>query len=411
MSHAAALDTLHERGFVENISDEAGLRAAMQRPIAYYIGFDPTAESLHVGNLLGIMTMAQLQRHGHRPIVVVGGGTGMIGDPTDKRAERQLLTLERIEANMAGVRRQFARYLDFDSGQPNAAVMVNNADWLRPIGYLDFLREIGRHFSVNQMLAAETYKTRLETGLTFLEFNYMLLQAYDFLHLFREHGCILQMGGSDQWANCLAGADLIRRVGGGRAYVLVTPLLTTASGIKMGKTESGAVWLDPERTSPYDYYQFWINTEDADVGRFLALYTFLPLEQVRALGALEGADLRRAKAVLAFEATKLTHGEEAAREAEAASQAAFRGAGDDLSAIPAVELPAADLAAGVPLVDLLVASGLVKSKSEGRRLIEQGGAYVDGQQITALDYRVTGSGDGPLLLRAGKKHVRRIQPV
>ena len=406
-----ALATLHERGFVDQISDEAGLRAALAQPIAFYAGFDPTAESLHVGNLLGIMAMAHLQRHGHRPIALVGGGTGMIGDPTDKTAARQILALEQIERNMAGIRPQFARYLDFSPSAPNGALMVNNADWLRPIGYLDFLRDIGRHFSVNQMLAAETYKTRLETGLTFLEFNYMILQAYDFLHLYQHEGCVLQMGGSDQWANCLAGADLIRKVAGGRAYVLVTPLLTTASGQKMGKTERGSVWLDPARTSPYDYYQFWINTEDADVGRFLALYTFLPMEQVRELSTLEGAELRRAKQVLAFEATKLTHGEDAAREAEAASQAAFAGAGDDLSAIPAVEVPAADLAAGVPLVDLLVASHLASSKSDARRLISQGGAYVDGEQVTALDYRVTAAGDGPLLLRAGKKHLRRIQPV
>jgi len=406
-----ALDTLRERGYVDNVSDEAGLRAALERPISFYIGFDPTAESLHVGNLLGIMTMAQLQRHGHRPIVVIGGGTGMVGDPTGKTAARQILTLEQIERNMAGVRPQFARYLDFDPAMPNAAIMVNNADWLRPLHYLDFLRDIGRHFSVNQMLAAETYRTRLESGLSFLEFNYMILQAYDFLHLFRTEGCVLQMGGSDQWANCLAGVDLIRKVEGGRAYVLVTPLLTTASGGKMGKTEQGSVWLDPRRTSPYDYYQFWVNTEDPDVERFLALYTFLPMAEVRALGRLEGAELRRAKQVLAFEATKLTHGAAAAREARAASEAAFGGGGDDLTAIPAVEVPAAALAAGVPVVDLLGMSGLSRSRSEARRLIEQGGASVNGVRVASIDERVTHSGDSPLLLRSGRKHVRRIQPV
>jgi tyrosyl-tRNA synthetase len=408
---ANALDVLLERGFVENISDEAGLRATLEQPISFYIGFDPTATSLHVGNLLGIMTMAQLQRHGHRPIVLIGGGTGMVGDPTGKAAARQVMTIEQIEANMAGVRPQFGRYLDFDPAAPNAALMLNNADWLRPLGYLDFLRDIGRYFSVNQMLAAETYKTRLESGLTFLEFNYMLLQAYDFLHLYQQHGCRLQMGGGDQWANCLAGADLIRRAAGGRAYVLVTPLLTTSSGVKMGKTERGSVWLDPALTSPYDYFQFWVNTEDGDVARFLRLYTFLPLDQIAELTAEEGAALNRAKQVLAHETTRLTHGEAAADEARAASLAAFAGAGDDLAAIPALGVPAADLAAGVPVLDLLVASGLAASRGAARRLIEQGGAYVDGTAVASLDQVVRARGVGPVLLRAGKKQVRRIVPT
>jgi tyrosyl-tRNA synthetase len=410
MSHTDALDTLRERGFIEQISDEAGLRAALTQPITFYTGFDPTADSLHVGHLIPIMAMAHMQRHGHRPIALVGGGTGMVGDPGGKTAARPILTIEQIEHNMVGIRAQLARYLDFAPGLSNAALMLNNADWLRPLHYLEFLREVGRHFSVNQMLAAETYKTRLESGLTFLEFNYMILQAYDFLHLFQQHGCVLQMGASDQWANCLAGTDLIRKVEGARAYVLVAPLLTTSSGAKMGKTEQGAVWLDPARTSPYDFYQFWINAEDADVGRFLALYTFLPMEEVRRLAALEGAELRQAKAALAFETTRLTHGEAAAREAQAASRAAFAGAGDDLSAIPAVEVPAADLASGLPILDLLVTSGLAGSRSAARRLVEQGGAYVDGRPVTALDFQVTSAG-APVLLRGGKKHVRRIQPV
>jgi tyrosyl-tRNA synthetase len=360
--------------------------------------------------MIQIMTLAHLQRHGHRPIALVGGGTTMIGDPGGKTVARPILTVEQIDRNMVGVRRQLSRYLDF---APGKAIMLNNADWLRPLNYLEFLRDIGRYFSVNQMLAAETYKTRLEEGLTFLEFNYMILQAYDFLHLFQTQDCRLQIGGNDQWSNCLAGADLIRKAVSGRAFVLTTPLLTTASGAKMGKTEQGSVWLDPERTPPYDFYQFWINTEDADVERFLKLYTFLPLDEIRALAALEGAELRRAKQVLAFETTRLTHGEAAAEEARAASAAAFGQGGDDgdLSAIPTTSIPAATLAAGVPIVDLLVASGLAASRSAARRLVEQGGAYVNGAPVTSLDHRVIAPGDGTLLLRAGKKHVRRVQPV
>jgi tyrosyl-tRNA synthetase len=414
---ADALDTLRERGFIDNISDEAGLRAALARPVTYYVGFDPTADSLHIGHLVQIMAMAHLQRAGHRPIAVVGGGTGMVGDPSYRYTGRPILTLDVIERNMVGLREQLSRYLDF---APGRAMMVNNADWLRPLNYLDFLRDIGRYFSVNQMLAAEAYKTRLESGLTFLEFNYMLLQAYDFLHLHQEYGCRLQIGGSDQWANCLAGADLIRKVKGERAFVLATPLLTTASGAKMGKTEQGAVWLDPERTTPFDYYQYWINTEDADVRRFLALYTFLPMEQVRELGALEGAELRRAKQALAIEATTLTHGEDEALKAKAASEAGFQRVGKDLTirfnvgdlaGIPAIEVPASDLAAGVPIIDLLVRAGLSPSRSAAWRLVDQGGAYINNQQITALDHLVTHAGDRPLLIRSGKKHVRRIVPV
>ena len=291
--------------------------------------------------------------------------------------------------------------------------MDDKSEWLTKLNYIEFPREVGRHFSVNRMLSMESVKLRLERDqeLSFIEFNYMVLQAYDFVELNRRHGCILQMGGSDQWGNIVNGIDLGRRMGTPQLYALTSPLITTSSGAKMGKTAAGAVWLNPDLVSAYEYWQFWRNTEDADVGRFLALYTFLPMEQVRELSALEGAELRRAKQVLAFEATTLTHGQDAAREAESASRAAFAGAGDDLSAIPAVDVPAADLAAGVPLVDLLVASRLASSKSDARRLIAQGGAYVDGEQVTTLDYRVTAAGDGPLLLRAGKKHLRRIQPV
>ena len=400
------LDVLNERGFVQQVSDEAGLRRALEQSITLYCGYDPSDSSLTVGNLLTIMLLAHFQQYGHRPIAVVGGGTGMIGDPSFETSQRPIKTLEEIRRNVQGQRSQIGRYLDFTEGR---ALMLNNADWLLPLRYINFLREIGRHFSVNHMLAAEAYKTRFETGLSFIEFNYMLLQAYDFLHLFREERCLLQVGGSDQWANCLAGADLIRRVEGAEAFVLVAPLVTTASGQKMGKTKEGATWLDPARTSPYEYYQFWINSDDRDVERFLALFTFLPMDEVRALGNLPGAEIRQAKEVLAYEATKLTHGEEAAREAQAASRALFGGEGESSDAAPTSRRSQDELR-GVPLVDLLVETGLAGSKSAARRLILEGGAYVNDERIEAADKTIGEDDlvDGALLLRAGKKRYHRI---
>ncbi len=406
---AHALDVLGERGFIKDISDEAGLRAAMERPITFYIGFDATAPSLHVGSLLQIMAMAWMQRCGHRPIALMGGGTTLVGDPTGRTTSRPILTPEEIERNLRGFKAQFQRFFDFSDGK---ALMLNNADWLTRLNYIEFLRDIGVHFSVNQMLATETYRTKLESeaGLSFLEFNYALLQAYDFLYQYRHYGCLLQCGGSDQWANSLAGADLIRKVEGGRAYVMVFPLITMSSGAKMGKTAAGAVWLDPNMTSPYEYYQYWINVEDADVERFLALYTFLPMDEVRELGGLEGADLRRAKEVLAFEATKLTHGEDAASEARAASRALFGGAEGDLEAVPSSELSLARLEAGLPVTVLFAETGLVSSRGEARRLIQQGGAYLNGRRIESVDQVVgaTDLRDGSLLLRAGKKKYHRV---
>ncbi len=406
---ANAFDVLKERGFVKDISDEAGLRAAMERPITFYIGFDPTALSYHVGNLLPIMAMTWMQRLGHRPIAITGGGTALVGDPTGRQANRPILTYEQIDRNLQGQKSQLQRYLDFGEGK---AIMVNNADWLTKLNYVEFLRDIGIHFSVNHMLAAETYRAKLESeaGLNFLEFNYMLLQAYDFLHLYREYGCIMQAGGSDQWANSLAGADLIRKVEGGQAYVMVFPLLATASGAKMGKTAAGAVWLDPDLTSPYEFYQYWINTEDLDVGRFLALYTFVPIEEVRELGALEGAELRRAKEVLAFEATKITHGEEAAREAQAASRALFGGGDGNMEGVPTSEIPRAELEKGIPASQLFATATLASSRGEARRLIQQGGAYVNGNRVEEVDQMITTGdlSDRSLLLRAGKKKYHRF---
>lgn len=400
-------DVLVERGFIEQVSDEAGVRAAVEKPITCYIGFDPSASSYHVGNLVPIMALAHMQRHGHRPITIVGGGTGMIGDPSGKTEMRQMLTREQIEANVQGQKAQLARYLDFDSGK---ALMLNNADWLTKLNYIEFLRDIGRHFSVNRMLAAEAYRVRLETGLSFIEFNYMLLQAYDFLHLYREYGCVLQMGGSDQWGNILAGVDLTRRVEGATVYASVFPLITTSSGAKMGKTEAGAVWLDRELVSPYKYYQFWINTEDPDVERFLALFTFLPMDRVKELGRLQGADLREAKEVLAYEATKITHGEEEARKAKEASRRLFAEGGTAREGVPTTALDAEDLAAGIPVTELFRRVGLCGSRGAARRLIEQGGAYVNDERVASIDVLVTDKDlmEGAILLRAGKKHHHRV---
>lgn len=403
---ANAYDILKERGFVEQVSDEEGLRAALERPITCYIGYDPSASSFHVGNLLTIMALAHLQRQGHRPITVVGGGTGMVGDPSGRTEMRQLLTVERIQANLEALKKQIGRFIDYSDGK---ALMLNNADWLLPLKYIDFLRDIGRHFSVNRMLAAEAYRTRLESGLSFLEFNYQLLQAYDFLYLYQNYGCILQMGGNDQWGNILAGVELIRRVADGQAYALTFPLLTTASGAKMGKTAAGAVWLDADLLSPYDFYQFWINTEDADVERFLKLYTFLPMEEIKELARLKGAEIRRAKEVLAFEVTRITHGLEEAEQAREASRRLFGGAGAS-DAVPTTQIAAAELDAGIAVTDLFQRAGLVKSRSEARRLIEQGGAYINEKQVATIDQIVTSDAlqQGALLLRAGKKRYHRV---
>ena len=405
---ANVFDVLMERGLIEQVSDAEGVRAIVEKPITCYVGFDPSAPSFHVGHLVPIMALAHMQRHGHRPIAIMGGGTGMIGDPTDKDEMRKLLSVEQIDANVVRLRAQMANLLDFSAGR---ALMVNNGDWLRSLNYLEFLRDIGRHFSVNRMLAAEGYRRRYESegGLNFLEFNYMLLQAYDFLHVFREYGCLLQAGGNDQWGNILAGVDLIRRAEGQAAYAITYPLLTTNSGAKMGKTAAGAVWLDPELLSAYEYYQYWINCEDADVERFLALFTFLPMDRVRELGSLTGADIRRAKEVLAFETTRILHGEEAAREAQDASRKLF-GAGAVSEAVPTTELGAADLESGIAAPELFQQVGLCRSRSDARRLIQQGGAYVNDEPVASVESLVTSADltDDFILLRAGKKRYHRI---
>lgn len=407
-------DELLERGFIAK--NEDGTPKQVTNPeirdilntkqITAYIGFDPTADSFHAGNLLQIMILAHLQRAGHRPIVLVGGGTGLIGDPSGKTEMRKMLTKEKVHENMTKQMEQFKRYIDFSPGK---AIMVNNADWLTPLNYIEFLRDFGKHFSVNRMLTADCIKNRMETGLSFLEFNYMILQSYDFLCLFQKYGCILQMGGDDQWGNICSGIELVRRVEGKEVYGITCPLLTTATGAKMGKTETGAVWLDAEKLSPYEYYQYWRNTDDRDVVRFLSLFTFLPMDEVRKLAELKDSKINEAKEVLAYEATKLTHGEKAAAQAQEDARKVFSGAatGDSL---PTIEIPAEEFKKGIWIVDLIKRSGAESSNSEARRLIQKGGAYINQDKVEKIDLQVTENfiKNGEILLRAGKKRYVRI---
>ncbi len=402
-------DTLSERGYIEQVTDEGELCGLLKGKVTCYIGFDPTASSFHVGNLVPIMSLAHMQRQGHRPVALVGGGTGLVGDPSGKDQMRQIMTYEEIRQNAEGQKKQFSHFLNFSEGQ---ALLLNNADWLTKLNYIDFLRDIGVHFSVNRMLATESVKIRLETGLSFIEFNYQLLQAYDFWYLFKHYDCLIQMGGSDQWGNIVAGIDLIRRLEGKQAYGITFPLIMTADGRKMGKTEKGAIWLDPQRTSPYEYYQFWINTDDRDVKRFLALFTFLPMEEVEKYGRLKGADTRRAKDILAFEATKIVHGEEEAEKAKQASKALFSGEGTNEEAIPTALMDRRGFEQGMPVFKLFETTGLCSSGSEARRLIEQGGAYLNKERIEKFDLLVTIDDfekGGEILLRAGKKKFSRIK--
>lgn len=403
-------DVLKERGFIAQVSDEQAIRHMLSgESITFYIGYDSTAASLHAGSLVPIMAMMHLQQAGHRPIAIVGGGTTMVGDPSDKTEMRQMLDEHVIRAHGRAIHGQLNRYLHFDEGK---ALALDNADWLLPLNYIAFLRDIGVHFSVNRMLAAEAYKQRLERGLSFIEFNYQLLQAFDYLTLHREYGCTLQMGGDDQWGNILAGVDLIRRVEGAPVEAMTFPLLTTASGAKMGKTATGAVWLDADLLSPYDFYQYWINCDDADVERFLKMFTFLPMAEIQRMSAFQGSDIRQAKRLLAFEATRITHGEAAAREAQAAAAAVFGSASatGDLDAMPTTVIQVDRLAAGVSPIDLFAEVGLTRSKGEARRLMQQGGMYVNDQRVETLDHMLGEAdltADG-ILLRAGKKKYHRV---
>jgi tyrosyl-tRNA synthetase len=395
-----------QRGFFAQCTDEAGLAAAaVEGPLTAYIGFDPTADSFHVGHLIPLMALVHFQRAGHRPIALMGAGTAMIGDPTGKNEMRQMLSVERLDANVLGLERQLRILLDFDAG----AILANNADWLRKLNYIEFLRDIGPHFSVNRMLTFETFRMRLDgSGLSFIEFNYPLLQAYDFLELHRRHGCRLQMGGDDQWANIISGVDLVRRMERQTVWGWTFPLHTTASGAKMGKTEKGAVWLDPAKTSPYDYYQYWINVDDRDVGKCLRLFTLVEPAEVRELEALQGAELRTAKQRLAFETTRLIHGEEEARRAEKGARALFAGgAAGDLDEVPSTVMA---LTTAVPISEALANVGLAKSRSEARRLIKQGGVTVNDQRVASEEATLSSADvkDGAILLRVGKKKYHRL---
>jgi len=422
------IDILQERGFIEQTTHEKELRDYLESGnVTCYIGFDPTASSLHVGSLVPIMSLAHMQRHGHRPIALIGGGTGLVGDPSGKTEMRQLLTMEMVEVNALGIKKQLSRFLDFSDDK---ALLLNNADWLTQLEYIPFLRDYGRYFSVNRMLKVESYKMRLESeeGLNFIEFNYMLLQAYDFLELFDRYGCSLQMGGSDQWGNIVAGVELVRRIRQKTVFGITFPLVTTSSGEKMGKTAQGAVWLDPDRTSPYEYYQYWINTDDNDVARFLALFTFLPMTEISALETLSGVGLNSAKQVLAFETTRLVHGKEAALKAYQASASMFGtrvvpegimptstiprdvSSLDDAS-VPHSYMEIDQLEAGIPAFKVFHLVGLTGSGGAARRLIEQGGAYVNGRRIESFDQLITENdlNNKEILLRSGKKRYHKIK--
>lgn len=399
------LRVMFERGFVADCTDYQSLDQALVKGVVpAYIGYDATAASLHVGHLMNIMVLRWLQKTGHKPITLMGGGTTKVGDPSFRSEERPLLTPAKIDENIAGLKQVFAKYLDY-SDAPNGAIMLNNAEWLDALNYLDFLRDIGRHFSVNRMLSFESVKSRLdrEQSLSFLEFNYMILQAYDFLEINRRYGCLLQMGGSDQWGNIINGIDLTRRVIDREIYGLTTPLLTTSDGRKMGKSANGAVWLNGAMLSPYEFWQFWRNTTDADVGRFLKIFTELPVEECDRMGALQGAEINQAKITLANLATAMLHGEDAAKAAEATAREVFEkgGVGDDL---PTVTVSAADLADGLGIVQLFVKAGLAASGKDAKRLIAEGGARMNDDIVTDAGLRI-GAGDlaEPVKLTAGKK--------
>jgi tyrosyl-tRNA synthetase len=420
------IDELKKRGFVDTFTNEEGLYEYLSSPQSCYIGFDPTASSLHVGSLVPIMSLAHMQRAGHRPIALVGGGTGMIGDPSGKTEMRNMLTAETVDFNKKAIKNQLSNFIDFSQGR---AKMVDNADWLLGLKYIEFLRDIGKFFSINRMIKMESYKSRFESesGLSFIEFNYTIMQAYDFKVLSEKENCLLQMGGSDQWGNIVAGIDLIRRTRQKEAFGLTFPLITNSSGTKMGKTEKGAVWLDSKRTSPYDYYQFWVNTEDNDVSRFLSLFTFLPLEEIAEVKKLKGSDLNSAKSILAFEATSLAHGKDEAVKAYEASVAMFgareipenllssseisrSGGSVKAESVPSSALEKELFENGISVTEIFKETGLCKSVSEARRLVQQGGCYLNEERIDSIDYTVTLSDfkAEELVLRAGKKRYHKI---
>ncbi len=401
-------DILEERGYIEQNTHEEELRELLDKEkVTFYIGFDPTADSLHVGHFIQVMVMMHMQKEGHRPIALLGGGTGMVGDPSGRTDMRQMLTVETIDQNCANFKEQFSRFLDFSDDR---AICVNNADWLRDLKYVDFLREVGSQFSVNRMLTFECFKSRLERGLSFLEFNYMPMQSYDFLELYRRYGCQLQLGGNDQWSNILGGVELVRRLDQGQAFGMTFKLLTTSEGKKMGKTAKGALWIDEMKTTPYEFYHYWRNVDDADVENCLALLTFLPMEEVRRLGALQDSKINEAKEILAYEVTKLVHGEEKASKAQEAERALFAkgGSGDN---IPTIDMKADDFKDGMNILDIYMKCGLIPSKGEGRRLMQQGGIKMKGETINDFNRMITLEDfeDGKLLLQKGKKAFKQIK--
>lgn len=401
-------DILNERGYIDQSTHEDELRELLEtESVPFYIGFDATADSLTLGHFLQIMVMMHMQKAGHKPIALLGGGTTMIGDPSGKTDMRRVLTPEIIQHNADRFKEQFSKFLDFSEDK---AFMVNNGDWLMDLNFVDFMREIGVHFSVNRMLTFDCYKNRLEKGLTFFEFGYMLMQSYDFLHLYRELGCKLQLGGSDQWSNILGGYELVRKLEQDKVYGMTFKLLTTAAGTKMGKTEKGTIWLDKEKTSPYELFQYLRNVDDRDVEKFLSLLTFLPLEEVKRLGSLEGSEINMAKEVLAFEVTKMVHSEEDALGALKASQSLFGGS-EELGDIPSTEMTTSDFSEGIGLMDLMREVGLIKSNSEGRRLIEQGGISLNGNKVEEIDKVITLNDfeEDKLMIKKGKKVYHQIK--
>ena len=403
-------DVLKERGFIAQATHEDEIRELLgKEKVVFYTGYDPTADSLHVGHFLQAVAMRHLQLAGHTPIVLIGGGTTMIGDPSGRTDMRQMITPETIKENGERFKAQLGRFIDFTADN---AIMANNADWLMNLEYIPFLREIGMHFSVNRMLTAECFKSRMEKGLSFLEFNYMIMQAYDFLELNRRHGCVMQLGGDDQWSNIIAGTDLIRRKEGKQAYGMTFNLLTTSDGKKMGKTMAGAVWLDREKTTPYEFFQYWRNIEDASVEKCLALLTFLPMDEVRRLGALEGSEINHAKEVLAYEVTKLVHSKEDADAAMEAARALFTNNNASANA-PTTEVELPRLESGIAILEVLKETGLVPSSSEARRLISQGGISVNDIKVESIDFNITADmlNDGVLMIKKGKKTYHQVKAI
>ena len=400
----SVFDELKARGMIAQCTDEEKVRELLENEkVTFYIGFDPTADSLHVGHFVAMMVMAHMQRAGHRPIALFGGGTGMIGDPSGKTDMRKMLTKEDVNHNIACFQKQMSKFIDFSEGK---AIMVNNGDWLDNLNYIQFLREVGVHFSVNRMLTFECYKQRLERGLSFFELNYMLMQSYDFLMLRRKYGCVMELGGDDQWSNIIGGVELNRRADGEDVYGLTVKLLQTSDGKKMGKTEKGAVWLNPEKTSPYDFYQYWRNINDADVINTMKMLTFMPLDEIAEYEKMTGSDINKAKERLAFEVTKLIHSEEEAQKAQDAARSLF-GSGDNLDHMPSSKV---EDAVGMNVIDALVKAGLVPSKSEGRRLVQQGGVAVDDEKVTDVNAVFTAEqfDKGYVIVKKGKKVYHKI---